>query len=128
MPSSCASLRRLLAPAAFLAALFGFHGASVLPGPGAAFAEDEEGEEGPPFARAPDPASTPGADADLYVEGCELQAKGQYKLARKRFWKLIDLYPNSPYRGEAEDRSGDRDGGNAFLGFTAMGPTGPSER
>jgi hypothetical protein len=128
MPPVSASLRRLLAPAAFLAAVCGFHAANVLSWARAAFAEDEEAEDARPFERAPDPAAVPGADADLYVEGCELQAKGQYKLARKRFWKLIDLYPNSPYRSEAEDRSGDRDGGNAFLGFTAMGPTGPSER
>jgi hypothetical protein len=118
MPAPYASFRRLVATAAFLAAVCGFHAANLLPWPRTACAEDEEAEEARPFERAPDPASAPGADADLYAEGCELQAKGQFRAARKRFWKLIDLYPNSPYRSEAEDRSGDRDGGNAFLGFT----------
>ncbi len=77
-----------------------------------------------PFERAPDPAKRPGPDADLFVEGLELQKKRKWMSARKRFWKLIDKYPDSPYAAEAEDRSGP----NAFLGFRAMGDIGPSER
>jgi hypothetical protein len=86
---------------------------------------EEAGDESPrPFALAPDPAAQPGPDADLYVTGLGLQAKGRYRAARKVFWKLLDEYPESPYAAEAEDRSG----ANAFLGITPMGPIGPSER
>lgn len=112
-----AALLAALALAAFLAV-----GAD--PGPRGAWAEGEEDA----FHRAPDPATSPGPDADLFVEGVALQEKGKWRAARKRFWDLIDQYPTSPYRSEAEDRSGDRDGGNAFLGITPMGPTGPRAR
>jgi len=87
--------------------------------------EDESGTEAErPFRLAPDPTQNPGEDADLYVKGLSLQAKGKYKSARKRFWKLLDQFPQSPYAAEAEDRSG----ANAFLGFEPMGAVGPSAR
>lgn len=76
------------------------------------------------FARAPDPDEVGGPDAELFLEGVALQAKGKYRSARKRFWRLIEEYPDSPYAPEAEDRSGP----NAFLGFTLMHEPRPSER
>jgi len=91
-------------------------------------AEDPEEEEPAPFARAPDPDAHPGPDADLFREGVDLQRRGQYRAARRRFWKLLDEHPDSPFAAEAADRSGDRDGGNAFLGMTPMGEHGPSVR
>jgi len=90
-------------------------------------AEDEDpalADAERPFELAPDPAERPGEDADLYVKGLKLQAKGKYMSARKYFWKLVDEFPDSPYAAEADDRSGP----NAFLGFEAMGAHGPSER
>lgn len=75
---------------------------------------------------APDPALHPGPAAGLYREGVELQARGQYRSARRRFWKLLDEHPHSPFAAEAADRSGDRDGGNAFLGVTPLDGQGPS--
>ena len=76
------------------------------------------------FDRAPDPDEVGGPDADLYREGVALQQAGKYRSARKRFFRLIEEYPDSPYAAEAEDRSGP----NAFLGFTCMHDPRPSER
>jgi hypothetical protein len=76
------------------------------------------------FERAPDPAEVGGPDAELYREGVRLQQAGRYRSARKRFFRLIEEYPDSPYVAEAEDRSGP----NAFLGFTCMHDPRPSER
>lgn len=96
-------------------------------GPLPSRADDEGAEEPRPFARAPDPRGLTGPDVDLYREGVELQAKGQYVAARRRFWRLLDQSPDSPFAPEAEDRSGDENG-NAFLGVTPMGAHGPSPR
>ncbi len=86
-----------------------------------ALAEDEPEQA---FERAPDPAARPGPDADLYVAGVELQRKRKWLAARRKFWQLLDRYPDSPYAPEAEDRSGP----NAFLGIHPLGPIGPRER
>jgi hypothetical protein len=89
---------------------------------------DEEPEEAAaperPFARAPDPATVEGPDAELFAKGLELQAKKKFISARRAFWKLLDEHPDSPFAAEAEDRSG----ANAFLGIWPMGEIGPSER
>lgn len=87
-------------------------------------AEEEPDEAAVPFRRAPDPQERPGPDADLYVQGVELQRKRKWIAARRKFWKLIDKYPDSPYAPEADDRSGP----NAFLGLEPMGPIGPRAR
>ena len=87
-------------------------------------AEDDPPEEGRPFQRAPDPATHPGRDAELFAKGVALQAEGRWIPARRAFWKLLDEHPDSPYAAEAEDRSG----ANAFLGVRPMGEIGPSER
>lgn len=115
--------RRLLA-AGLLAGLFLLgSGTPFSARPGQA-EEDPQDEGGPPFALAPDPAQSPGEDADLYRKGLALQAKRKYKSARKWFWKLTDKFPDSPYAAEARDRSG----ANAFLGFEPMGAIGPQAR
>jgi len=85
---------------------------------------DEAGDGAPVFERAPDPRVEAGPDADLFVKGVSLQAKGKYVSARRLFWKLIDTWPDSPYASEANDRSAD----NAFLGFTRMNAPRPSAR
>jgi hypothetical protein len=77
-----------------------------------------------PFERAPDPATHPGPDADLFVKALGLQRRRQWIAARRVFWKLLDAYPDSPYAPEAEDRSGP----DAFLGIWPMGPIGPCAR
>ncbi len=81
-----------------------------------------------PFARAPDPSTATGPDAELFRDALELSARGRWREARRRLWRLLDEYPASPFAAEAADRSGDRDGGNAFLGLSPMGPLGPSAR
>jgi len=86
-------------------------------------AQEQPGAE-PAFQRAPDPKAHPGPDADLFVQGVALQRKRKWISARRKFWRLIDKYPDSLYAAEAADRSEP----NAFLGIRAMGPTGPSER
>ena len=108
---------------AALTCLLAWSGASLsLP---TARADDEPlaGDERP-FQRAPDVAQHPGPDADLFREGLELQRKRKWIPARRRFWTLLDKYPDSPFAAEADDRSGP----NAFLGIRAMGATGPQER
>ncbi len=75
-----------------------------------------------PFARAPDAATHPGPDADLFAEGVALQAKGRYVGARRVFWRLLDEYPDSPFAPEARDRSDE----NAFLGYSPMRAPEPS--
>ena len=47
-------------------------------------ADGEQGADATPFTRAPDLAQAKGPDADLFREGLELQAKGQWKSARRR--------------------------------------------
>ncbi len=76
------------------------------------------------FARAPDPDEVGGPDAELYRAGVLLQRKGKYRAARRKFFRLLEDHPDSPYAPEAEDRSGP----NAFLGFTLMHAPRPSER
>lgn len=88
----------------------------------AAAEEQDTAFEG--FQRAPDPDEAPGPDADLFREGVELQAKGKYRAARRRFFRLLEEHPESPYAPEAEDRSGP----NAFLGYTLMNEPRPSAR
>jgi len=104
-------------------------GLTCVAGPqGAARAEEQGGgdEETPvrPFQRAPDLATATGPDAELFAKALEFQAKGNYVSARRRFWQLLDEFPDSPFAAEAEDRSG----ANAFLGIRPMGEVGPSER
>jgi len=85
---------------------------------------DEGSEDERPFQRAPKLEDHPGPDADLFAAGLELQQKRKWLSARRKFWTLLDKYPDSPYASEADDRSGP----NAFLGIRALGPTGPHER
>lgn len=118
-----ASLLRAAAGAALLAFVL------AGPGPAGLKAEDPMGEPAAePFERAPDPATATGPDADLFREALALAAKGRYREARRRLWRLLDEHPDSPFASEAADRSGDRDGGNAFLALNPMGATGPSAR
>jgi hypothetical protein len=105
-----------------LLALIACSGASLAAPP--ASAEEEPAEEAAEFKRAPDPKERPGPDADLFAQGVELQRKRKWIAARRKFWKLIDKYPDSPYAPEAEDRSGP----NAFLGLEPMGAIGPQAR
>ncbi|MFV1959328.1 MAG: M64 family metallopeptidase, partial [Planctomycetota bacterium] len=84
---------------------------------------DEEAAE-EPFEHAPDPREAPGPDADLFVRAVALQRKGKVRSARRLFWKLIDAYPDSPFRAEARDRSDP----NAFLGVTRMNEPRPCAR
>lgn len=76
------------------------------------------------FERAPDPDEVGGPDADLFRRGVKLQSEGKYRAARRRFFRLIEEHPDSPFVPEAEDRSGP----NAFLGITRMHEPRPSER
>lgn len=85
---------------------------------------EEEAPAPRPFARAPDPTTRSGPDAELYARGVELQARGHYVQARRVFWRLLDEHPDSEFAPEAEDRSGP----NAFLGLRPMGPVGPPAR
>ena len=76
------------------------------------------------FVRAPDPEGRDGEDAVRFREAVTLQAKGRYREARRRLWRLLEEFPDSPFASEAEDRSGP----NAFLGFRLMNEPRPSER
>ena len=84
-------LRRWLPALVAGVACAAFLATGIGPGTRSARAEDEDS-----FHRAPDPKDSPGPDADLFVEGVALQAKGQWRSARRKFWKLIDEYPTSP--------------------------------
>ncbi len=92
--------------------------------PGVARAGDDASAAPAPddFQPAPDPKTRPGPDATLFGEAADLQGKGRYVEARRRFWRLLDEYPDSPYAPEARDRSDP----NAFLGVTRMTPAAPA--
>jgi hypothetical protein len=118
------AVRPLRLPLLPLLALAGLLSPALHGGPGAARAEEDAGEEWADFARAPDPTTAAGPDADLFRRALALQAEGRYRAARRAFWTLLDEHADSPFAPEARDRSSE----NAFLGTTLMNEPRPSAR
>ncbi len=82
------------------------------------FAEEEPLEE-----EAPEEKSTDESTPD-FLEAVELQRKGKFRTAKKRFLKVLKKYPNTVHKEEIELRAGD----NSYLGTDVLHKSGPPSR